>query len=205
MVKEQDWLFFENEAYARGYKYVCGVDEAGRGPLAGPVFAAAVILPRGCVIDGVNDSKKLTEKKREQLYSKIKEQSLAYCVASASVDEIDEINILNATFLAMTRAVSGLQVKADFALVDGNRLPSLEIDAKAVVKGDSLSESIAAASILAKVERDHLMLNLANEYPNYAFEKHKGYGTKLHIEMIKKYGASNVHRKTFLKKILNKD
>ena len=155
MVKEQDWLFFENEAYVRGYKYVCGVDEAGRGPLAGPVFAAAVILPRGCVIDGVNDSKKLTEKKREQLYSKIKEQSLAYCVASASVDEIDEINILNATFLAMTRAVSGLQVKADFALVDGNRLPSLEIDAKAVVKGDALSESIAAASILAKVERDH--------------------------------------------------
>lgn len=205
MVKEQDWLFFENEAYARGYKYVCGVDEAGRGPLAGPVFAAAVILPRGYVIDGVNDSKKLTEKKREQLYSKIKEQSLAYCVASASVDEIDEINILNATFLAMTRAVSGLQVKADFALVDGNRLPSLEIDAKAVVKGDALSESIAAASILAKVERDHFMLNLANEYPNYAFEKHKGYGTKLHIEMIKKYGASNVHRKTFLKKILNKD
>lgn len=205
MVKEQDWLFFENEAYARGYKYVCGVDEAGRGPLAGPVFAAAVILPRGYVIDGVNDSKKLTEKKREQLYSKIKEQSLAYCVASASVDETDEINILNATFLAMTRAVSGLQVKADFALVDGNRLPSLEIDAKAVVKGDALSESIAAASILAKVERDHFMLNLANEYPNYAFEKHKGYGTKLHIEMIKKYGASNVHRKTFLKKILNKD
>ncbi len=201
MVKEQDWLFFENEAYAGGYKYVCGVDEAGRGPLAGPVFAAAVILPRGCVIDGVNDSKKLTEKKREQLYSKIKEQSLAYCVASASVDEIDEINILNATFLAMTRAVSGLQVKADFALVDGNRLPSLEIDAKAVVKGDALSESIAAASILAKVERDHFMLNLDNEYPNYAFEKHKGYGTKLHIEMIKKYGASNVHRKTFLKKI----
>lgn len=205
MVKEQDWLFFENEAYVRGYKYVCGVDEAGRGPLAGPVFAAAVILPRNCVIDGVNDSKKLTEKKREQLYSKIKEQSLAYCVASASVDEIDEINILNATFLAMTRAVSGLQVKADFALVDGNRLPSLEIDSKAVVKGDALSESIAAASILAKVERDHFMLNLANEYPNYAFEKHKGYGTKLHIEMIKKYGASNVHRKTFLKKILNKD
>ncbi len=205
MVKEQDWLFFENEAYVRGYKYVCGVDEAGRGPLAGPVFAAAVILPRGCVIDGVNDSKKLTEKKREQLYSKIKEQSLAYYVASASVDEIDEINILNATFLVMTRAVSGLQVKADFALVDGNRLPSLEIDAKAVVKGDALSESIAAASILAKVERDHFMLKLANEYPNYAFEKHKGYGTKLHIEMIKKYGASNVHRKTFLKKILNKD
>lgn len=205
MGKEQDWLFFENEAYVRGYKYVCGVDEAGRGPLAGPVFAAAVILPRDYVIDGVNDSKKLTEKKREQLYSKIKEQSLAYCVASASVDEIDEINILNATFLAMTRAVSGLQVKADFALVDGNRLPSLEIDAKAVVKGDALSESIAAASILAKVERDHFMLNLANEYPNYAFEKHKGYGTKLHIEMIKKYGTSNVHRKTFLKKILNKD
>lgn len=201
MGKEQDWLFFENEAYVRGYKYVCGVDEAGRGPLAGPVFAAAVILPRDYVIDGVNDSKKLTEKKREQLYSKIKEQSLAYCVASASVDEIDEINILNATFLAMTRAVSGLQVKADFALVDGNRLPSLEIDEKAVVKGDALSESIAAASILAKVERDHFMLNLANEYPNYAFEKHKGYGTKLHIEMIKKYGASNVHRKTFLKKI----
>ncbi len=205
MGKEQDWLFFENEAYAGGYKYVCGVDEAGRGPLAGPVFAAAVILPRDYVIDGVNDSKKLTEKKREQLYSKIKEQSLAYCVASASVDEIDEINILNATFLAMTRAVSGLQVKADFALVDGNRLPGLEIDAKAVVKGDALSESIAAASILAKVERDHFMLNLANEYPNYAFEKHKGYGTKLHIEMIKKYGSSNVHRKTFLKKILNKD
>lgn len=205
MIKKQDWLFFENEAYANGYKYVCGIDESGRGPLAGPVFAAAVILPRDCVIDGVDDSKKLTEKKREQLYAKIKERSLAYCVASATVDEIDKINILNATFLAMTRAVNGLKVKTDFALVDGNRLPNLEIDAKTIVKGDSLSESIAAASILAKVERDHFMLNLANEYPNYFFEKHKGYGTSLHIEMIKKYGASSVHRKTFLKKILNKD
>ena len=203
MGKEQDWLFFENEAYARGYKYVCGVDEAGRGPLAGPVFAAAVILPRGYVIDGVNDSKKLTEKKREQLYSKIKEQSLAYCVASASVDEIDEINILNATFLAMTRAVSGLQVKADFALVDGNRQPKgFSIPCQTIVKGDGISASIAAASVLAKVSRDRMMIKADEIYPEYMFAKHKGYGTALHCELLNKYGPCPIHRLTFLKKVL---
>lgn len=199
---KKDWLLYENEAYKNGYSCVCGVDEAGRGPLAGPVFAAAVILSKDFIIKGVNDSKKLTEKKREELFGIIKEKSLAYSIASASESEIDEFNILNATFLAMQRAIENLKIKPDFALIDGNRLPKLEIDAKSVIKGDSLSESIAASSILAKVERDKYMIKMSELYPEYFFEKHKGYGTKLHVEMLRKYGPSKIHRKSFLKKIL---
>lgn len=199
---EKDWLFYENEARNNGYHVVCGVDEAGRGPLAGPVFAAAVILPQNLMIDGLNDSKKLSEKKREILYDKIKNLTLTYAVAFATEHEIDEINILNATFLAMKRAVAKLNLKPDIVLVDGNKSPELEISTQTIVKGDSLSASIAAASILAKVERDRLMKNLSKKYPEYNFEKHKGYGTKMHIDLIKKYGPCEIHRKSFLKKIL---
>lgn len=199
---EKDWLFYENEARNNGYHVVCGVDEAGRGPLAGPVFAAAVILPQNLMIDGLNDSKKLSEKKREILYDKIKNLALTYAVAFATEHEIDGINILNATFLAMKRAVAKLNLKPDIVLVDGNKSPELEISTQTIVKGDSLSASIAAASILAKVERDRLMKNLSKKYPEYNFEKHKGYGTKMHIDLIKKYGPCEIHRKSFLKKIL---
>lgn len=198
-----DWLLYEKNLYDEGYKCVCGIDEAGRGPLAGPVFAAAVVLPRDVVIEGVNDSKKISEKKREALIEKIKEIALSYSVASASVEEIEKVNILNATFIAMRRAFDGLkEVDPDFALVDGNRLPSLPVKSMAVIKGDACSESIAAASILAKVSRDRFMRQMAQEYPQYFFEKHKGYGTKLHVEMIKKYGPSPIHRLSFLKKII---
>lgn len=196
-----DWLEFEKNAINRGYKAVCGVDEAGRGPLAGPVCAAAVILPENTIIEGVNDSKKLTEKKRETLYDVIKSQALSYCIAYASVEEIEEINILNATMLAMKRAVEGLHVKADYAMIDGNRLPELNIDGEFVIKGDAKSMSIACASILAKVSRDRLLYKYAEEYPQYLFEKHKGYGTKAHIEAIKEYGPCPYHRLSFLKKI----
>lgn len=192
---------FEKQALSRGYKYICGVDEAGRGPLAGPVFAAAVILPIDCEIEGLNDSKKLSEKKREELFDVITEKAVSFCVASASVEEIEEINILQATFLAMLRAVEGLDVKADFAFVDGNRKPALEIDLSTLVKGDARCPSIAAASILAKVSRDRLMSEIDKQYPEYKFSQHKGYGTKLHYEMIEKYGISPVHRRSFLKKI----
>ena len=195
---------FEQAARAAGFTSVCGVDEAGRGPLAGPVFAAAVILPEGCEIEGLNDSKKLSEKKREQLFDIIIEKAEAYSIASADEKEIDDINILQATFLAMKRAVEGLGKPADLALVDGNRTPPLSIPVKTVIKGDSLSPSIAAASILAKVSRDRFMYGLAREYPQYAFDQHKGYGTKLHYELIEKHGISPVHRRTFLKKIINK-
>lgn len=193
---------YENSAYLSGYKAVCGIDEAGRGPLAGPVCAAAVILPEGCVIEGLNDSKKLSEKKREKLFDVIKSEAIAYSVAFASVEEIEDLNILQATFTAMRRAVEGLPVRADYALVDGNRMPPLGVDGQTVVKGDSLSMSIAAASILAKVTRDRLMLELDEEYPQYCFAKHKGYGTALHCELIKEHGASPVHRLSFLKNIL---
>ena len=196
-----DWLEFEKEAIAKGYKAVCGVDEAGRGPLAGPVCAAAVILPEGVIIDGVNDSKKLSEKKREALFDVIREQSLAYSIAYAAVDEIEEINILNATMLAMKRAVEGLSVKADYAMIDGNRLPELAIDSECIVKGDAKSMSIACASILAKVSRDRLLYKYAEEYPMYCFDKHKGYGTAAHREAILKYGPCPYHRKSFLKKL----
>ena len=199
-----DWLSYEKEAISKGYKAVCGVDEAGRGPLAGPVCAAAVILPENTIIEGVNDSKKLSEKKREALFDVIKEQALSYSIAFASVEEIEEINILNATMLAMKRAVEGLDVKADYAMIDGNRLPDLSIDSEFIIKGDAKSMSIACASILAKVSRDRLLYKYAEEYPEYLFDKHKGYGTKAHVEAIKKYGLCPYHRLSFLKKILNK-
>lgn len=196
-----DWLEFEKEALAKGYKSVCGVDEAGRGPLAGPVCAAAVILPAGVIIDGVNDSKKLSEKKRESLFDVIREQALSYSIAYATVDEIEEINILNATMLAMRRAIDGLDIKADYAMIDGNKIPPIDIDAECIVKGDAKSMSIACASILAKVSRDRLLYKYAEEYPMYGFDKHKGYGTKVHREAILKYGPCPYHRKSFLKKL----
>lgn len=194
---------YEQKAADRGFKYVCGVDEAGRGPLAGPVFAAAVILPAGLEIEGLNDSKKLSEKKREALFEVITEKAIAYSVAYADHKEIDEINILNATFLAMNRAVEGLKIPADFALVDGNRPPKgLKIPCETIVKGDGISASVAAASILAKVSRDRVMEKADEIYPEYMFKKHKGYPTALHRELVNKYGPCPIHRLTFLKKVL---
>ncbi len=200
-----NWLEYEIEASSKGYKAVCGVDEAGRGPLAGPVCAAAVILPENTIIDGVNDSKKLSEKKREALFDVIKSSARSYCIAYATVEEIESMNILNATMLAMKRAVEGLDVKADYAMIDGNRLPDLNIDSEFIVKGDAKSMSIAAASILAKVSRDRLLHEYAKEYPEYQFDKHKGYGTKVHTEALKKYGPCPYHRMSFLGKILGND
>lgn len=194
-----DWLLYERTAADKGYQLICGVDEAGRGPLAGPVYAAAVILPKGHIIDGVNDSKKLSEKRREALFDKIVEEAVAYSIASASAKEIDDINILEATYLAMRRAVEGLSVPADYALIDGNRMPPLEIAGETIIKGDGKSASIAAASILAKVSRDRYMLDMAAKYPQYQFEKHKGYGTKLHYEMLDQFGPCEIHRQTFLR------
>lgn len=202
MKNDFNWLEYEQNATNRGYKAVCGVDEAGRGPLAGPVCAAAVILPPDIVIEGVNDSKKLSEKKRELLFDVIKEQALSYSIAFASVDEIEEINILNATMLAMKRAVEGLNIKADYAMIDGNRLPNLEIPSEHIIKGDAKSMSIACASILAKVSRDRLCYKYAEEFPQYGFDKHKGYGTKLHREALIEYGPCPYHRMSFLKKII---
>lgn len=200
-----NWLEYEIEAKSKGYKAVCGVDEAGRGPLAGPVCAAAVILPENTIIDGVNDSKKLSEKKHEVLFDVIKSSARSYCIAYATVEEIESMNILNATMLAMKRAVEGLDVKADYAMIDGNRLPDLKIDSEFIIKGDAKSMSIAAASILAKVSRDRLLREYAKEYPEYQFDKHKGYGTKAHIEALKKYGPCPYHRMSFLGKILGND
>lgn len=200
-----DWLKYENEALLKGFTDICGVDEAGRGPLAGPVCAAAVILPKGVIIEGVNDSKKLSEKKREALFDVIREQSTAYSIAYATVEEIEELNILNAAMLAMKRAVEGLSVKADYAMIDGNRLPPLDIPCECIIKGDANSMSIAAASILAKVSRDRLCRQYALQYPKYGFEKHKGYGTKQHIEAIKEYGPCDIHRMSFLNNILGND
>ena len=191
---------FENEARSKGYSFICGIDEAGRGPLCGPVCAAAVILPNGFQPEGINDSKKLSEKKREALFDVIVENAVAYSVKMISAEEIDEINILQATFKAMRECVASLEPKAEFALIDGNRSPGLEIPELIVVKGDSKSVSIAAASILAKVSRDRYMLALDEKYPQYCFSKHKGYGTKLHYELIERYGLCPEHRKTFLKK-----
>ena len=190
----------ERTCYDNGCSCVCGVDEAGRGPLAGPVCAAAVILPRDLEIPGLNDSKKLTDLKRRELYDIITEQAVSYGIALVSHEEIDEINILQATFLAMERAVAQLNVTPDLALVDGNRSPNLEVPVRTVVKGDSLSASIAAASILAKVTRDRLMEELDETYPAYGFAVHKGYGTKRHYEALTQYGPSPIHRMTFLKK-----
>lgn len=195
-------LFEYDSAVRNDAPVLCGVDEAGRGPLAGDVYAAAVIFDEGVSIDGLNDSKKLSEKKREALFDEIIEKAKAYCIATATVEEIESLNILQATMLAMKRAVEGLDIVPDMAVIDGNRLPDLTCHAQAVVKGDSLSACIAAASILAKVSRDRYMKKLAEEYPQYQFEKHKGYGTKLHNEMILKYGPSPVHRMSFLKKLL---
>ena len=190
----------ENEAFEEGYQIICGVDEAGRGPLAGPVCAAAVILPKNLEIPGLTDSKKLTDKKRRELFPVIKEQAIAYGIGLASHEEIDNINILQATYLAMERALAQLSVKPDLALIDGNRAKDFGIPVKTVVKGDSLSMNIAAASILAKVTRDDLMLEMAEKYPEYGFEVHKGYGTKAHYEALRNHGASAIHRQTFLKK-----
>lgn len=198
-----DWLKYENEYRSRGYKFICGVDEAGRGPLAGPVCAAAVILPPDTIIEGVNDSKKLSEKKREELFDVVIDTALAYCIAFGSVEEIEEHNILATTMNTMKRAVEGLSTPADFAMIDGNKLPPLDIPCEYIIKGDANSMSIAAASILAKVSRDRLMLEYAKEYPQYGFEKHKGYGTKVHTDAILEYGPSPIHRISFLKKLLN--
>ena len=192
---------YENEAHKNGYAVVCGVDEAGRGPLAGPVYAAAVILPEGMEDMGINDSKKLSEKKREELFEKITEKAEAYGIGSATEDEIDEINILNAAFLAMKRAVKNMGVKPDLILVDGNRKPNTGYEEMTLVKGDSKSISIAAASSLAQVRRDRYMREIDKKYPEYKFGQHTGYGTKLHYEMIEKYGILPIHRKSFLKKI----
>ena len=190
---------FDNE-YRKKSKLVCGCDEAGRGPLAGDVFAAAVIFDEGTVVEGINDSKKLTEKKREKLFDEIKEKALYWSIKTASVEEIESINILQSAMLAMKRAVEDLPVKPDICLIDGNKTPELDVKATAIVGGDAKSQSIAAASILAKVARDRYMLEMAKKYPEWQFERHKGYGTKLHYEMIDKYGASEIHRQSFLKK-----
>lgn len=191
----------ENEIYAEGFSLICGVDEAGRGPLAGPVYAAAVILPRDAAIEGLNDSKKLTEKKREALFDVITERALTYGIASASVEEIEKLNILNATFLAMNRAIDKLDPIPELALIDGNRSTGIAMPSRCVVKGDSRCADIAAASILAKVSRDRYMLTLAKKYPQYHFEQHKGYGTKLHYEALREYGPSPEHRPSFLRKM----
>lgn len=194
---------FEKAAVNSGFSCICGVDEAGRGPLAGPVCAAAVILPAGAVIEGLDDSKKLTEKKRERLYDIIKQTAVAYSVAYGTLEEIETVNILEATYLAMNRAIEGLSVKPDFALIDGNRVPrGIKIPCETIVKGDSKSMSVAAASVLAKVTRDRLMLEYDKKYPEYNFKKHKGYGTKEHTELIKQYGPCEIHRLSFLKNIL---
>ena len=190
----------EDECYGKGYSVICGVDEAGRGPLAGPVCAAAVILPQGEIIPGLNDSKKLTDKKRRELFPVIKEQAIAYGIGFATHKEIDEINILQATYLAMERALEQLKAKADLALIDGNRAKDFGIPVQTVIKGDSLSANIAAASVLAKVTRDDLMVEMAKEHPGYGFEVHKGYGTKAHYEALRKLGPCAIHRMTFLKK-----
>ena len=189
----------ENELYENGYTKVCGVDEAGRGPLCGPVVAAACILPCGLIIPGLNDSKKLSEKKRETLFEQIKQEAVSYSIACATVEEINELNILEATLLAMRRAIDGLEVKADFALIDGNVSRDFQIDAKAVISGDAISPSIAAASILAKVTRDHMCMDLDAAYPQYGIAKHKGYGTKAHMQALREYGPAPIHRKQFIR------
>lgn len=191
----------ENEIYAEGFDLICGVDEAGRGPLAGPVCAAAVIMPRGIDIAGLNDSKKLTDKKRVALYDVICDNALTYGIAFASVEEIESINILNAAMLAMNRAIEKLSPQPQLALIDGNRNSAINVPSRCVIKGDAKCADIAAASILAKVTRDRYMLEMAERYPEYHFEKHKGYGTKLHYEALRKYGPSEIHRPSFLRKM----
>ncbi len=197
-----DRYVLEEQARREGFAAVCGIDEAGRGPLAGPVFAAAVVLPRHCAIVGIDDSKKLSPKKRERLFGEIERGAVAYGIGFATEREIDRVNILQATFLAMKRAFDALAVRPGLALVDGNRMPALGVETRTIVKGDSLSASIAAASILAKVSRDRLMAQIDGIYPQYGFAKHKGYGTAQHIEMLRRYGPCPVHRRSFLKNIL---
>ncbi len=197
----RDLWTIENEIYDSGVKLLCGVDEAGRGPLAGPVCAAAVILPRGFELSGLNDSKQLSEKKREELFNRITASALTYGIAFAEVEEIESLNILGATYLAMNRAIAQLEPQPELALIDGNRNAGIQIASRCVVKGDANCADIAAASILAKVSRDRLMLRLAEEYPQYHFEQHKGYGTKLHYEALREYGPSPVHRPSFLRKM----
>ena len=199
-MSQQDMWKIEQSHFDRGVQIICGVDEAGRGPLAGPVCAAAVILPANIEIPGLNDSKKLSDKKRRELYLIIKEKAIAYGIAFADHKEIDEINILQATYLAMERAINQLSVKPELALIDGNRAKDFGVPVETVVHGDSLSASIAAASVLAKVTRDDYMLEMANTYPGYDFEIHKGYGTKAHYAALTKLGASPIHRMSFLKK-----
>lgn len=202
-LKRQSALWeIENEIKKEGYTLVAGVDEAGRGPLAGPVFAACVILPEDCVIYGINDSKKLSEKKREALFDEICQKAIAYSIANIDEKVIDEVNILNATHLAMNKAVETMNIKPDYVLIDGNSIKNMPTPHKTVVKGDAKSISIAAASILAKVSRDRYICDISNKYPQYSFEKHKGYGTKLHTDAIKEFGPCPIHRKTFLKNIL---
>ena len=196
---------YEIQAHNEGFSVVCGVDEAGRGPLAGPVFAGAVILPENYTHEILNDSKKLSEKKRDLVYDDIIKDAVSWSVGIATEKEIDEINILNATFLAMKRAVEGLNIKPDLAFIDGNRYPNTGVKEVTIVKGDSKCMSVAAASIIAKVSRDRFMLQMAEKYPQYQFEKHKGYGTKLHYEMIEQFGVSEIHRRTFLKNILGEN
>lgn len=191
----------ENEIYAGGVKLLCGVDEAGRGPLAGPVCAAAVMLPQNCVIEGLNDSKKLSEKKREALFEEILNRAVSYGIAFATVEEIEEHNILGATFLAMNRAIARLDPKPELALIDGNRCTGIQIPSRCIVGGDGKCADIAAASVLAKVTRDRYMLQMAEQYPEYGFEKHKGYGTKAHYAAIREHGPSPIHRPSFLRKL----
>ena len=198
----KEMLKIEDSLYSEGYEYICGIDEAGRGPLCGPVVAAAVILPKDKYIEGVNDSKKLSPKKREKLYDDIKKEAISVGIGIVDVDIIEEINILNATKLAMIKAIKDLKIKPDYLLIDGNQLIDIDIEKQTVVSGDAKSESIAAASIIAKVTRDRMLVNFDKLYPEYGFAKHKGYGTKIHIEAIKKYGLTPIHRKSFCKKIV---
>lgn len=191
----------ENEIYSEGYSLICGVDEAGRGPLAGRVYAAAVILPKGLEVAGLNDSKKLSAAKRDALFDEIKEKATAYSIAFSTVEEIETLNILGATMLAMNRAIEGLNVNPELALIDGNRNKDIKLNSRCVIKGDSLCADIAAASVLAKVSRDRYMLEMAEKYPEYHFEQHKGYGTKLHYEALREHGPCEIHRPSFLRKM----
>ena len=195
----------EKSLNKKGYKYIAGVDEAGRGPLAGPVYAAAVILPEGARIDGINDSKKLSEKKREELFEIITKTAISYSIACVDENVIDQVNILNATHMAMCQAVDGLSVPCDYVLIDGNSIRGMEKSHETMVKGDAKSISIASASILAKVSRDRYIKEIAHKYPEYGFEKHKGYGTKAHTDAILEHGICPIHRKTFLKKLLGEN
>ncbi|MDD6966338.1 MAG: ribonuclease HII [Firmicutes bacterium] len=197
---EESMWEIEDENYSEGFEIICGVDEAGRGPLAGPVYAAAVILPKHLQIPGLNDSKKLSDKRRRELYPVICDQALAYGIGFATEQEIDEINILQATFLAMERAMAQLKIRPDLALIDGNRQKDFGLPVKTIVKGDSRSANIAAASVLAKVSRDDWMIAMAEKYPEYGFEVHKGYGTRAHYQALEAYGPSPIHRMSFLKK-----